>query len=144
MSASGDKAYPQSPFTEVRTAQQIQELYGAASIFASGLIVDGLHAFYGDLWQACVTAMNEGKDLSQHGSHDLLKRDWVRRAEQFAQNYFAGSVDRMTDCLKDCHLLHKWETIKRTMKTINFIEQKGEQEYTDVASMGAQACGCGA
>ena len=57
MSASGDKAYPQSPFTEVRTAQQIQELYGAASIFASGLIVDGLHAFYGDLWQACVTAM---------------------------------------------------------------------------------------
>jgi ribonucleoside-diphosphate reductase alpha chain len=144
MSASGDKAYPQSPFTEVRTAQQIQELYGAASIFASGLIVDGLHAFYGDLWQACVAAVNEGKDLSQHGSHDLLKRDWVRRAEQFAQNYFAGSVDRMTDCLKDCHLLHKWETIKRTMKTINFIEQKGEQEYTDVASMGAQACGCGA
>jgi len=143
MSASGDKAYPQSPFTEVRTAQQIQELYGAASIFASGLIVDGLHAFYGDLWQACVTAMNEGKDLSQHGSHDLLKRDWVRRAEQFAQNYFAGSVDRMTDCLKDCHLLHKWETIAREIQPINFTKELGEQAYTEVDTMGAQACAGG-
>ena len=144
MSASGDKAYPQSPFTEVRTAQQIQELYGAASIFASGLIVDGLHAFYGDLWQACVAAVNEGKDLSQHGSHDLLKRDWVRRAEQFAQNYFAGSVDRMTDCLKDCHLLHKWETIAREIQPINFTKELGEQAYTEVDTMGAQACAGGA
>ncbi len=144
MSEAGDKAYPQSPFTEVRTAKQIQELYGPAAIMASGLIVDGLHAFSDDLWKACACAMNLGKDLSRHGSHDLLKRDWVRRANQFSTNYFHGDLNRMTECLKDCHLLHKWETITREIQPINFTKEMGEQAYTDVSTMGAQACAGGA
>jgi ribonucleoside-diphosphate reductase alpha chain len=144
MSAFGDKAFPQAPFTEVRTAEQIHEIYGPAAMFASGLIVDGLHAFLGNLWDACSTAQNLGQHLSQHGSHDLLKRDWVRRAVQFSDNYFAGDMQAMTDCLKDCHLLHKWETIKRTMVPIDFTKEMGQQEYTDISTMGAQACAGGA
>jgi len=118
-------------------------MYGAASIFASGLIVDGLHAFQGDLWKACTSVMGAGKELSQHGSHDLLKRDWVRRAEQFAHNYFADQTLHMTDCLKDCHLLHKWETVAREIQPINFTKELGEQAYTEVDTMGAQACAGG-
>jgi len=144
LSAFGDKALPQSPFTQVRTAGEIHELYGPAAMFASGLIVDGLHAFLGNLWTACSTAQDLGAHLSPHGSHDLLKRDWVRRAVQFADNYFEGDMQRMTDCLKDCHLLHKWETIKRTIEPIHFHQELGKQAYTDVASMGAQACSGGA
>jgi len=45
LSSFGDKAYPQAPFTEVATAQEILDKYGDASMFASGVIVDGLHAF---------------------------------------------------------------------------------------------------
>lgn len=165
-SAFGDKALPQSPFTEVLTADQIQQRYGAAAIFASGLIVDGLHAFQGDLWDACTAALNDGKDLSQHGSHDLLKRDWVRRANQFARNYFlpptsqtiqsglymgidpgdawvASAMQRMTECLKDVHLLHKWETISRELVFVDFTQALGEQEYTEVDQMGAQGCAGG-
>jgi len=144
LSAFGDKALPQSPFTQVRTAEEIQALYGPAAMFASGLIVDGLHAFSSDLWKACDSAMELGASLSPHGSHDLLKRDWVRRAVQFADNYFGGDMRKMTDCLKDCHLLHKWETIARTIEPINFTEAMGKQEYTDVSTMGAQACSGGA
>jgi ribonucleoside-triphosphate reductase len=144
MASTGDKAYPQAPFTQVRTASEIHELYGPAALFASGLIVDGLHAFTGNLWDACSTAQALGVDLSQHGSHDLLKRDWVRRAVQFADNYFAGDMQKMNDCLKDCHLIHKWETIKRTMIPIDFTRELGKQEYTDISTMGAQACAGGA
>lgn len=162
LSAFGDKALPQSPFTEVLTAQQIQERYGAAAIFASGLIVDGLHAFRGDLWDACTAALNDGKDLSKHGSHDLLKRDWVRRAKQFAHNYFLRpfrlspevhvategverqAIQAMTDCLKDVHLLHKWETVCRELTFVDFTAALGEQAYTEVDTMGAQGCAGGA
>jgi len=42
------------------------------------------------------------------------------------------------------HLLHKWETIQRSITPISFTEAMGEQEYTDVGSMGAQACSGGA
>lgn len=142
--AAGDRAYPQAPFTEVLTASQIHELYGEAAIFASGLIVDGLHAFNDDLWAACATIQGHGQKLSQHGSHDLLKRDWIRRAHKFTHNYFNDDVQKMTNCLKDCHNLHKWETIKRQIKPIDFTEEMGEQEYTDVSTMGAQACAGGA
>ena len=55
LSAMGDKAYAQAPFTEVFTAQQILDMYGEASMFASGLIVEGLHAFNDNLWVACDT-----------------------------------------------------------------------------------------
>jgi ribonucleoside-diphosphate reductase alpha chain len=49
----------------------------------------------------------------------------------------------MTDCLKDCYNLHKWETIKLTLEPINFTEAMSKQEYTEVATMGAQACAGG-
>lgn len=142
--SAGDRAYPQAPFTEVLTASQIHELYGEAAIFASGLIVDGLHAFSGNLWKACATVNGFGEELSPHGSHDLLKRDWVRRAQKFALNFFQGDLMEMTHCLKDCHNLHKWETIKREIQPINFTEELGEQEYTEINTMGAQACAGGA
>ena len=55
--ASGDKDYQQAPFTRVLTAEEIVAEYGAAGVFASGLIVDGLAAFDGNLWTACDAAL---------------------------------------------------------------------------------------
>jgi len=140
LSAFGDKAYPQAPFTEVKTAQQNLDTYGDASLFASGLIVDGLHAFDNNLWMACDTVLGHGLKLDEEASHTLLKRDWVRRAKKFARNYFDDDLQTMTDCLKDCYNLHKWETIKREIQPINFAKELGEQQYTDINTMGAQAC----
>ena len=144
LSAMGDKAYPQAPFTEVFTAQEILDKYGEASMFASGLIVDGLHAFEGNLWTACDTVNGWGVDLDPESSDHLLKRDWVRRARKYAGNYFGGDTLEMTNCLKDCHNLHKWKTIERTMKDIDFTKELGEKHFVEVDTMGAQSCSGGA
>jgi len=144
LSAFGDKAYPQAPFTEVFTAQQILDRYGDSSMFASGLITAALSAFDNNLWEACDTVNGFGKPLDPESSCDLLKRDWVRRAKKFADNYFDGDIVEMTNCLKDCHNFHKWCTIARKIENIDFTKQMEERSYTEIDSMGAQACAGGA
>lgn len=140
----GDKAYNQAPFLEVPSANQILSKYGDASIFASGLIVDAMYAFNNDLWLACSTVQGFGIKVHESHSKDLLKRDWIRRAKAFAKNYFNSDINKMTDCLKDCHNLHKWKTIERQITDIDFTVAMGEQSYVDVSGMGAQACSGGA
>jgi len=108
LDASGDLDYVQAPFCAVRYADELLEDYGDAVFFASGLIVDGLHAFGNNLWLACDTAtgLGEADKLAAPPVYpmrqDLLpdaikkafddvhtqKKDWVRRAVKFAQNYF--------------------------------------------------------
>lgn len=143
LSSAGDRAYVQAPFTEVYTADQLLEMYGAASMFASGLIVDGCHAFNNNLWMACDTALGFGMTLDEEDSEHLLMRDWVRRAKKFAKTYFDGDLQKMTFCLKDAHNLHKWESIIRNMKPIDFSTELDKQVYTEVDSMGAQGCSGG-
>ncbi len=144
LSAMGDKAYPQAPFTEVLTAEDIMKRYSTASMFASGLIVEGLHAFGNNLWQACDTALGIGLELDPESSETLYKRDWVRRANKYADNYFNGDTLEMTNCLKDCHNLHKWETITRQIVGIDFAVELGEQKFVEADTMGSEACQGGA
>jgi ribonucleoside-triphosphate reductase len=104
LDASGDLDYVQAPFCEVRYADELLADYGDGVFFASGLIVDGLHAFGNNLWLACDAALGitEIKAPEYPGRADLLptaikkaydevytqKKDWVRRAHQFASRYF--------------------------------------------------------
>jgi len=143
LSSMGDRAYVQAPFTEVFTAKQILKMYGEASMFASGLIVEALHAFNDNLWMACDTALGYGLKLDPEQSSDLLKRDWVRRAKKFADNHFKGDVLKMTFCLKDCFNLHKWVAIQKDFKEVDFSKDLSKQTYTDVDTMGSQACAGG-
>lgn len=143
MPMSGEKAYAQAPFTQVYSSAEILEMYGTGALFGSGLVVDSLHAFNGDLWSACSTLMGIGEELTSD-SKDLLKRDWVRRAEKFAENYFSGDIQVMTDCLKDLHNLHKWETTTKTMKPIDFVTSLKKQSYVDADTLGSAACAGGA
>jgi len=144
LGAAGDRDYPQAPFTEVLTAEQIVEMYGPAAIFASGLIVDGMHAFNDNLWAACSTALGIGEELDEEDSKDLTKRDWVRRFKKFAKNYFAGDLTKASYCLKDAYNLHKWEGIQRSIKIVDFVNELKNQQYTEVDGMGAQGCSGGA
>lgn len=143
LSAMGDKAYPQAPFTEVFTAEEILKKYGNASMLASGLIVDGLQAFNQNLWLACDTANGWGEKLKVDCKEDLLKRDWVRRANKFAVNYFNGNTLEMTNCLKDCFNLHKWSTITRTMQSISFADELKEKRYAEASELAGAACAGG-
>ena len=139
LTATGDKDYNQAPFTEVLTADEIHQKYGSASMFASGLIVDGLHAFGDNLWTACMAAMGHIK-YDDTDSKTLLNRDWIRRAVKFANEYFDGDIKEMTYCLKDVYNLHKWEGIVKNLKPIDFTSALTMQSYVDVDTMGSVAC----
>lgn len=139
---TGDKIYAQAPFTEVLTAEQIMQKYGQGSLFASGVIVDGLHAFNNNLWLACDTLMGYGEKLTDDSS-DLLKRDWVRRANKYAKNFFEGDVSLMTYCLKDCYNLHKWTNIEMQLKQISFSTELKQKKFVDVDTLGSQGCAGG-
>lgn len=143
LSSMGDKAYPQAPFTEVFTSEQIVAKYGDAALMASGLIVDGLHAFGNNLWQACDTVNGWGEKLPEEGKESLLKRDWVRRAIKFANNYFKSDVLEMTNCLKDCYNLHRWSKITRNIVPIDFATELKEKHFVEADSLGSQGCAGG-
>jgi ribonucleoside-diphosphate reductase alpha chain len=143
LSMMGDKDFNQAPNTSVITAKEMVKKYGTAAIFASGLVVDALSAF-DNLWSACTTAQGYGEDLTLDNSINAIRRDWVRRFNNFSDNYCKSDVKMAEYCLKDSHLLHKWEKINKNFMPITWTEDLTEKKYTDVDTMGAIACAGGA
>jgi ribonucleoside-triphosphate reductase len=72
LGGNGDIDYPQAPYTEVFTEAKLAEMYGAAAILGSGLIVDGIHAF-GDLWSARDATTGKGGKL-EITADDIAKK----------------------------------------------------------------------
>ena len=160
---SGDKDYPQAPFTAIYTPKELVAMYGDGSVMASGLIVDGLHAFNDNLWKACDAALKQGEPLiepeepkitgtivlqeQQQYTKDMmmfnLKLDWVRRAEQFAQRYFDNDIRQMTFCLKDVNNWKYWCDLKREYKEVDFttmIEQTDETTLEQTIACAGGSC----
>ncbi len=143
MAELGDKVYKQAPFTKVMELHEIVEKYGNASIFASGLIVDALHAFDNDLWDACEAMKNKDFELSGDRYRVLLKKEIIRRMKKFSRNYFKSNVENTIDCLKNVHIFHKYNTVKREIKLMDFNSIISEETFTDVNENGAMACSGG-
>ena len=139
LSMSGDKDYAQAPNTKVITAEEIVTIYGTGAIFASGLVVDALNSF-NTLWLACMSINGFGEELISEDHKNLLKKDWIRRYNKFADNYFKGNRKQAEYCLKDVYNLHKWEKIQKNLASINWIEQLVEKKFVDIDTMGAAAC----
>ena len=140
---TGDKDYNQAPNTAVITAKEMVKKYGNAAVFASGMVVDALKCF-NNLWDACSTAKGFGEDISLESSENAMKRDWIRRFGKFADNYLDSDTALAEHCLKDAYLLHKWNKIQSTLKTVNWKEDIKERKYTDVDTLAAAACAGGA
>lgn len=136
----GDKEFNQAPFTSVPTLEEIVEKYGKGSIMASGLIVDGLHYFDENLWKACDCVLDPTIPITGNREQVMLKKYWISRAKKFVKNYFKGDTKKMIHCLKDIHLFHKWETITRQFKEVNFSEILEEPQFKDIGDYGAQSC----
>ncbi len=114
---SGDKDYPQAPFTTVYTSREIVKEYGDASLWCSGLIELALNTFNKNLWAACdyVTLNQANKD--DHES----KLMFITKMKNFAGKYFDGDVKRLTYCMKDvynwkvyCDLFHSFKKVDYT------------------------------
>lgn len=138
LSAAGDRAYAQAPFTEVLEFTDIIELYGEPAMFTSALITAGLEAFNQDLWTAINTVLGYGEALNDSHEH-LLKRDFVRRFNKFSENF--DSNEECANCLKDVYNLHKWWRIQKTnVSDIDWPSSLKAKEFADIDTMGAQAC----
>lgn len=136
----GDKDFKQAPFTAVTTPEKMLEKYGNGMIFASGLIVDGLFDFDNDLWDACAAVADRKAKLEGTKREVLLKKEWIRRAKQFAKRYFKGDINQMNYCLKDLHIYHRWVEINRELKPIDLSKINLKPSYTNVDTMGSAGC----
>lgn len=96
---SGDKDYPQAPFTTVYTSREIVKEYGDASLWCSGLIELGLNAFENNLWAACdYVTMNQARTDDSEA-----KLQFMTKMKNFAGKYFDGDTKRLTYCMKDVY-----------------------------------------
>lgn len=151
----GDLDYPQAPFCEVLSAEEIVDRYGVGAIMSSGLIVDGLHAFDENLWEACDAALGRGHDIESMLEPQVPRRvqeavakviharkDWVRRAYKFAHNYFGDDLLKMTRCLKRVHNCKLWEDLQREYVKVDYTELFEDCDNTTVEE--TIACGGGA
>ncbi len=141
LAGSGDKDFAQAPMSEVLTEDQIIEKYGKAGLFASGLIVDTRKSGFRDLWDATSQAQMPAEF---RGEISDLNKEWIRRYNKFASNYFGGDQKETEYCLKDVYLLHKWTKIQQNLQPIDFISQLETKKFTDVDTMGSAACVGGA
>jgi len=140
---SGDKDYNQAPNTAVITANKMVKEYDTAAVFASGMVVDALKCF-DNLWIACSTARGFGEDLSLESSDNAMKQDWVRRFNNFADNYLDSDSVKAEHCLKDAFLLHKWNKIQKNLKPIEWRNDLTAKKYVDVDTIASAACVGGA
>lgn len=152
----GDLDYPQAPFCAVKDEQEILDAYGPGALLASGLIVDGLHAFSNNLWAACDCALGIGERLDGEPKiptgapeevalaykrvHDL-KKDWCRRFEQFASRYFHGNMKRTAYCLKDTSNMKLWMDLVRDHQDVDYTQLKEDSDNTKVSQTVACAGG---
>jgi len=114
---SGDKDYPQAPFTTVYTSREIVKEYGDAALWCSGLIELGLNAFNNNLWAACdYVGLNQSKEEDEEN-----KLKFMTKMRTFAGKYFADDIRRLTYCMKDvynwkvyCDLYNSFEKVDYT------------------------------
>lgn len=143
LSVFGDKDYVQAPFTSVLNTAELIAKYGDGTMFMSGLITDGLHVFDNDLWNAVTHVLNKDMQLTGTSDQLLLRKDWLRKVKKYAKNYFKNDLAKTVYCMKDVYLWHKWNTINRTFKTVDFNAILTKPTYQDIDTTGAVACAGG-
>lgn len=153
LSDVGELDFQQAPFCSVLSPEEIVSKYGSGAVMASGLIVDGVRAFGNDLWVACDTALdcvggigvNINRDPLPENDNDeatlLAQRDWVRRARQFAERYFAGNVREMTYCLKHVHNHKLWCDLQRETVDVDYTLMREDDDNTKFGAESACAGG---
>ena len=139
----GDKDFIQAPFTSVSTFDQLVKDYGHGVIFASGLVVDGLHYYNNNLWEACKSATDKSTPLSGTKEDVILKKYWLSRVKKFAYNFFDGDVQQAIYCLKDVHLYHRWVTVNRQFHEVDFGKILNKPKYVEISKFAAMSCSGG-
>jgi ribonucleoside-diphosphate reductase alpha chain len=123
---SGDKDYPQAPFTTVYTSREIVKEYGDAALWCSGLIELGLNAFNNNLWSACdYVSLNQAKE--NDAQEKLL---FVTKMKNFAGKYFEGDIKRLTYCMKDVYSWKIYCDLYNVFKKVDYTQLLETEDNT--------------
>jgi ribonucleoside-diphosphate reductase alpha chain len=123
---SGDKDYPQAPFTTVYTSREIVKEYGDAALWCSGLIELGLNAFGNNLWAACdYVSMNQAKE---NDTQDKLL--FITKMKNFAGKYFDGDTKRLTYCMKDVYNWKIYCDLYNGFKKVDYTQLLENEDNT--------------
>lgn len=123
---SGDKDYPQAPFTTVYTSREIVKEYGDAALWCSGLIELALNAFNNNLWAACdYVSMNQAKE---NDSQDKLL--FMTKMKNFAGKYFDSDLRRLTYCMKDVYNWKIYCDLFNSFKKVDYTQLSETEDNT--------------
>jgi ribonucleoside-triphosphate reductase len=123
---SGDKDYPQAPFTTVYTSREIVKEYSDAALWCSGLIELALNAFNNNLWAACdYVNLNQAKE---NDNDDKLK--FIVKMKNFAGKYFDGDVKRLTYCMKDVYNWKIYCDLYNSFKKVDYTQLLETEDNT--------------
>jgi len=123
---SGDKDYPQAPFTTVYSSREIVKEYGDAALWCSGLIELALNAFNNNLWAACdYVSMNQGK--SEDSQEKLL---FTTKMKNFAGKYFDGDIKRLTYCMKDVYNWKIYCDLYNSFQKVDYTQLSETEDNT--------------
>ena len=119
---TGDKDYPQAPFTAIYLPTEQVRHYGDASLFVSGLIEVALNLWEDNLWAACDSLLGVGAKIKGNG-----KKEWSDRCKKFADRYFEGDLRQLTYCMKDVYNWKEWVDLNREYKPVDYTNVIEEQ-----------------
>lgn len=137
---SGDKDYPQAPFTTVYTPKEMISYYGDGAMFVSGLIERSLDLYDDNLWSACDVLNGVNGKIS-----GVAKKDWSQRCKTFADKYLGGDLKKLTYLMKDVYNWKKWLDLNRTYKDVDydaFIEHVDEVNINHQADSACAGNSC--
>ena len=120
---SGDKDYPQAPFTTIYLPSEMVSHYGDGAVFVSGLIEVALNLWEDNLWAACDALLGLGQKVKGNG-----KQGWAQRCQKFADKYMDGDVKRLTYCMKDVYNWKQWVDVKRLYNSVDYTECIEEED----------------
>lgn len=112
---TGDKDYPQAPFTTIYTPPEMIKHYGDGIMFISGLIEESLTLFEDNIWKASEALLGLTKTIK-----GPTKKAWNERCQKYANNYFNGDIKTLTYAMKDIYNYKLWTELKREYKDVDY------------------------
>lgn len=143
ISSTGDKDYSQAPFLKIYSPQEIIDIYGEGSLFASGLIDEALE-IYGDLWVACndilynIDSLQNKESIEHKENLRLRKVNWIGRIQKFSKKYLGGDLKNTTYLMKDVYSWKFWLDLKKKHKSVDYTKMQEIENTT----LGSQVVAC--
>lgn len=151
--ATGDKDYPQAPFTTVYLPSEMLSHYGEGVMFVSGLIEGALNAWNNNLWSACSDALRYSAafkitpevtiDSQSREEMKLSQKqaEWIVRCCKYASKYFEDDLKKLTYCMKDVYNYKLWTELQREYKHVDYTNLIESEDNTELEQ--ALACAGG-